>query len=76
MGGRMKWRNNVPCTLFNPQAREDRIKTPLHPAAAHRHVCYVIASGCTDAKGRMYEVHYCHCGAPYRYVFPNTVTYG
>lgn len=73
---RTVWRNSAPCTLTYPSVGEDRIKTPLHPAAAHKHTCYVVVTGYTDVKGRKYEIHYCHCGAPYRYVFPDTVTYG
>ena len=44
------------------------ILTPLHPGAMHRHTTYVIATGHTDARGRPYEVHYCHCGQVYKFM--------
>jgi hypothetical protein len=47
---------------------EDEIRTPLHPDARHRHGTYVISAGHTDSIGRRYEIHYCHCGAVFKFV--------
>jgi hypothetical protein len=56
-----------PCG-FGHRPEPSEVKTPLHPNAMHHHTLYVIAVGHTDARGRPWEIYYCHCGEAFRFV--------
>lgn len=52
-----------PCAwALRTGAKQSEVKTPLHPNAVHQHALYVIVTGYHDARGRPYDIHYCHCG--------------